>query len=229
MDITVRLILVCDRTASLTLSSEILGDYEYELRLCAEQAGAEPPMHFDVNLGNRHTQRFQFVHYLAAKAQYACSLGPEARALGFLLERSTVDAGPADLDGLTVEVVVTYEPWVVANAAQALMTVSHAAGGCYRVQLLGSCHDPVPQGPIICLGGKGYVSFRNVFNDVVSYVYVLDNPAFLVAKGEKMAPKKSGKIRVVYKPVSGFPSNGKLVVTCPDYGPWTWVFYLQGV
>lgn len=229
IDIEVRLILVCNRSTILTLSSEALGDYAYELLLQAVQAGPEPPLYFDVNLGNRHTQKFQFVHYLATKVQYTCTLAPEAIATGFILEKSIVDANPADLDGLTVEVPIIYEPWAVAHDANGMMTVTNAVGGTYIVILYGSCHNPIPQGPIICLGGKGTVSFRNVFNDAVDYVYMVDNLAFTMSKGEKMTPKKSTKIGITYKNIPGSPPNGKLMVTCPTYGPWVWIFYLQGV
>lgn len=229
IDISVRLILACDRTSILTLSSDILGDYAYALLLQAVQAGPEPPLYFDVNLGNRHSQKFQFVHYLAAKIQYTCVLAPEAIAAGFILEKPTVDANLADLDGLTVEVPVIYEPWAVTHDISGMMTVSNPVGGTYTVKLYGNCHNPIPQGPIICLGGKGNVNFRNVFNDPVEYVYIVDNLSFTVSKGEKMTPKKPTKIGVTYKAMPGNPSNGKLMVTCPTYGPWVWIFYLQGV
>lgn len=183
-------------------------------------------MYFDVNLGNRYMQRFQFVYYFVVKVQYVCLFGLEVCVLGFLLECFIVDVGFVDLDGFIVEVVVIYEFWVVVNVVQVFMIVFYVVGGCYCVQFFGSCYDFVLQGLIICLGGKGYVSFCNVFNDVVSYVYVLDNFVFLVVKGEKMVLKKSGKIWVVYKLVFGFFFNGKFVVICFDYGFWIWVFYL---
>jgi len=229
IDIEVRLILICNRVSILTLSSEALGDYAYELVLQAVQAGPEPPLYFDVHLGNRHIQKFQFVHYLAAKVQYTCTLAPEAIAMGFLLEKTIVDANPADLDGLTVEVPIVYEPWVVGHDTHGMMIVTNAIGGTYTVKLYGSCYNPIPQGPIICLGGKGTINFRNVFNDVVEYVYMVDNHAFTVSKGEKMTPKNPTKIGVTYKNIPSSPSNGKLTITCPTYGPWVWLFYLQGV
>jgi len=229
IDIEVRLILVCNRTSILTLSSEVLGDYAYKLLLQAVEAGPEPPLFFDVNLGNRHIQKFQFVHYLAAKVQYTCSLAQEAIAAGFILPKLIVDANPADLDGLTVEVPIIYEPWVVANGTHGMMTITNAMAGTYIVKLYGNCHNPIPQGPIICLDGKGTVNFRNVFNDVVEYVYMIDNLAFTLSKGEKMSPKKATKIGITYKNIDGSSPNGKLSVTCPTYGPWVWVFYLQGV
>jgi hypothetical protein len=220
---------VCDRLSILILSSEALGDYVYELKLRAIQAGPEPPLYFDVNLGNRHTQKFQFVHYLAVKVQYTCILAPDAIAAGFIIEKPTVDANPADLDGLTIEISVIYEPWAIAHGTNGMMTVTNARGGTYTVLLYGSCHNPIPQGPIVCISGKGNVNFRNVFHDAVEYVFITDNLAFIVGKGEKITPKKATKIGVTYKSIPGFLSNGKLIVTCPTYGPWVWIFYLQGV
>lgn len=229
IDIQVRLILPCQKVGIVTFSSDILGDYVYELLLRAVQAGPEPPIHFDVPLGNRHTQKFQFVHFLPSKVLYTCTLSNEAVASGFLMEKNTVDANPADLDGLEVQVPLTFEPSAIASNYTGTMTVENPSGGTYTVKLYGSCHPPIPQGPIIIKGGAGQVNFRNVFNDPVDYLFQTDNPAFTVGKGEKMPAKKPTKIKVSYKSIPGAPPNGKLMVSCPEYGPWIWIFYLQGV
>lgn len=229
IDLEVRLILPSERVSILTLSSDMLGDYLYELQLRAVQAGPETPMQFDVPLGNRHTQKFQFVHYLPAKVQYTCALSSDAVACGFLLEKPTVDANPADMDGLEVQVAITFEPWKIANDFSGMLTASNPTGGTYTVKLYGKCHPPIPQGPIIIKGAGGMVNFRNVFTDPVEYIFQVDNIAFTVGKGEKMPPKKPTKIKVAFKSVPGAAPNGKLMVSCPAYGPWIWIFYLQGV
>ncbi len=57
----------------------------------------------------------------------------------------------------------------------------------------------------------------------------MDNPAFSVKPGEKIAAKKPTSIAVAFKPDPSGPTqrSGKLTVSCPGQTQAQWVYYLQ--
>lgn len=76
--------------------------------------------------------------------------------------------------------------------------------------------------------GKGQLNFTNVFTTLVEYVYKVDNPAFTVGKGEKLAPKKVAKISISFKNAPTAIKNARLTISSPNV-PYTWLYYLQAL
>ncbi|KAJ7536387.1 hypothetical protein O6H91_12G067600 [Diphasiastrum complanatum] len=213
-------------TCLLTFENDLLGDFDYELKLRSTSPGFEPPLSFSVSLGNRVAQVFTFKHYPQTKSTYTCVISQRGIEEGFTVEPS-VAAKPAGVDGQELHVQVMFEPTEVTDKAEGLLTVKSQEGGEYYCKLHGTCTPPHPQGPIL-IKGSGQINFRNVFDKPVQFFYATDNPAFVVSKGEKFAGKKVSKLVVSYKEAPGAAKTGKLTVSCTET-TYLWVFYLQAL
>eukprot|EP00898_Chlorokybus_atmophyticus_P005824 jgi/Chlat1/6242/Chrsp44S05765 len=228
LDIAFRPLLASASDASLVCECPELGRYQYLLHLKGAPAGLERVINFNVPLGGRQTQPFRFMHYLNAKAEYACRFGNKGQS-GFEVDPTVVGhaAGP---EGIEVEVDIAFEPTRIGDYFQDVLTVSNNEAGEHVVPVTGHCIPPKPQGPFTIKAQGSSISFKNVFAKQVDFTLAVDNPAFTVSKKETITPKKTVSLAVSYKPVAGQPANatnGKLIVTCAE-SPAPWVFYLQG-
>ncbi|EFJ12294.1 hypothetical protein SELMODRAFT_425615 [Selaginella moellendorffii] len=228
VDVAFRPLVQGSSQCSLSLHSDDLGEFEYQLTLKSVAAPSEAPLLFSVPLGNQLVQTFHFRHTLPVKATYNCLLSQAAIDGGFTAEPSMVQANPAPPDGLDLQVQVVFEPSRIMDEFQGLLTLKSPEGSDFCCQLLASCSSPSPQGPFF-IKGSGQINFKNVYNDTVQFNYTTDNPAFVVSKGEKMQPKKQSKLVVSYKPEApNAPKTGRLTVTCNETDDvWSWMWHLK--
>ncbi|KAI9343132.1 hypothetical protein BDR26DRAFT_917651 [Obelidium mucronatum] len=215
-------------TTRLTITSNELGVYQYDLKLIASVAGPERSLHFKVGLGGTQTQTFRFMSYAKTKTEYTCRIdSPD-----FAIEKSVV-APSATVGGVEVCVDVLYEPSKLGDIRTQLV-VSSAAGGDYMCPLYGHCTIPRPQGPItIKIGSSASVSFKNVFTSPAAFSFVVDNPAFSVKAQETIPPKKVIAMAITaVAPPANAPADakttkvGKLTVIHKGTNI-SWVYYLR--
>ena len=226
-------------TTKLTLHSDQLGDFIYDLQLRALPSGPEPGLNFAAPLGGRQAATFRFRSFDAkagASATYKCAVEP---ASFFSCPPTLSVAGPpagADAwDGADAAVEVVFEGSssdAAGPIAGALTVTSDATGSVWRVPLSAVCQPPRPAGPFAMANGESKaIEFRNVFNEDMVFSVACDQPAvFSVAPAPslQMAKKSNATLTVTYKaPADGSAPRGKLVVACAKGEP-SWVFYLQG-
>lgn len=97
------------------------------------------------------------------------------------------------------------------------------------VRLLTSPLSPLPL-PSCISANTGVLPFKNVFSKDTDFAITVDNPAFVVAKVEKIGAKKTNNIKVDFKPPAGVAAparHAKMTVTCAEAKETPWVFYLQ--
>ncbi|KAM8946018.1 LOW QUALITY PROTEIN: hydrocephalus-inducing protein homolog [Pelodytes ibericus] len=218
-------------TGRLTLQSNDLGLFQYELLLRATPAVAEKPLYFHTSLGSSQTLSAKFTNYTRQKTEYSCKVDHS----DFHVDR-TVMAAPGSQGGSEVSVEVTYEP-IQLGETRAVLLLSSPLGGEYTIPLFGSALSPKPQGPLpIRAGSSISIPFKNVFLQTTSFTFQTDPPAFSVKPSENVRPKKTHNISVVFEaPHSGskVPVTGKLVVSCPRATGAAqgicWVYYLKGL
>ena len=224
----------------LTLTSQDLGIYLYDIRLNALPAPPERSIHFKVGLGGSQTQMFRFNSFAKVKMEYSCRIdSPD-----FLVEKSVV-VSPSLSGGTETCIEITYEPSHLGDVKTQLL-VSSVTGGEFICPLFGHCIAPRPQGPIIIKTGSATIlPFKNVFSTSSTFNCVVDNPCFTVKSSETIPPKKSIQFSIGFKPpgstdekkgssAAAFnPANltaaqkvGKLNISTPN-SPVVWVYYLK--
>jgi hypothetical protein len=140
--------------AKLTLHSDQLGDFFYDLRLQALPAGPEPGLSFSAPLGGRQGATFRFRAFDAkpgAAATFKCAVTP---ATSFSVAPTLSVPGPpagADAwDGADAAVEVVFEGTSAAGGAPTagtLTVTSDATGSTWTVPLSALCLPPRPAGP----------------------------------------------------------------------------------
>jgi len=212
---------------TLTLTSAALGDYKYTLRLKATPAGTERSMHFKASLGSEHVQSFRFRNFLKHAEEYECKVTQPL----FFEVVPLVKAEPAsDWSGSEVIVEIRFEPQALGPVRDTL-TISSGEGGTYVCTLHGVCDPPRPQGPYNVQPGKdASIQFKNVFNEVHEFNFVVDNSDFAVSgqTSQKVEARKATTVSIKYSGQRP-SSTGKLFVSCsemPHMPPW--IYYLKG-
>jgi len=226
LQLNLRPLLAGENDCTLTLSCAELGTYEYQLKLCAAEAGPEGGMHFSTDLGGTQMQKFRFISYVKKATSYVVSFDNSD-----FVGDAKVDAAAADddsEDGIEVETSVTYEPSVLGDI-HGVMFLKSAEGGVYTVNLHGNCVAPKPRGPFNVKGSLS-LPFKNVFAEDKEFTFSVDNPCFTVNKSqvhkETMAVKKEINLSITFAQQDGASSSGKLVAASP--GVPNSVFYLTG-
>lgn len=224
---------VGELSGRLTLTSNDLGHYHYDLALTAVQPAPERPVHFTTCLGSSQTQACRFVSFARQKAEFSCKVdNPD-----FHVEK-TISSTAASAGGSEVGVEVSYEPGMLGDC-KASLTVSSPSAGDYIIPLFGHCVVPKPQGPFLIKAGSSYqIPFKNVFSKTATFTYTLDSHVFTVKFNETIKSKKTHNLIVSYEPQEeaskSSPAMAKLVVTCsrsavsgvPNI---QWTYYLKGV
>jgi hypothetical protein len=239
------------KAATLTLKSNVLGEFKFDLALTANPLGAPRSMKFATSLGGEMSQTHRFLSYATKPTDYECKV----TGTDFTLENGAKVSAPAcppGGEGVEVMVELRYEPSAL-GPVQETVTFSNAEGGKYDLSLEGFCDPPKPQGPVVCkANAAGAVKFKNVYETPQDYLFAVDNPAFTLAKKtEKLGRKTVAAIAISYKPTDGSSGGaakdkrssktpgdvtargtspsaiGKLLVSCPATGA-TWIYYLQG-
>ncbi|KAM6177458.1 hydrocephalus-inducing protein homolog [Erethizon dorsatum] len=215
----------------LTLCNSDLGYYPYELNLKAVPAPPEKPVHFQTVLGSSQSVIAKFINYTRQKTEYFCRIDcPD-----FHTER-VISAPPGAQGGTEVSLEVFFEPSHLGET-KGNLTLTSLLGGEYIIPLCGMALPPKPQGPFMIRAGYNIViPFKNVFLQVASFSYTVDNPAFTVRAADSVRPKKVNSMTVSFEgnpSGSKIPITTKLTVTChtregSEVGI-KWVYYLKGI
>ncbi|XP_073420426.1 hydrocephalus-inducing protein homolog [Dendrobates tinctorius] len=220
-----------ESTGRLTLQSNDLGLFQYDLLLKATPAVSEKPLYLRTTLGSSQVLSARFMNFTRQKTEYSCKVDNS----DFHVDK-VVMAAPGSQGGSEVSVEVTYEP-VQLGESRAALHISSPLGGEYIIPLFGSAMAPKPQGPLqIRAGSSVSIPFKNVFLQPTTFSFQTDPASFVVKLCEPVRPKKTHYISVSYEAPAGgsrTPVTGRLVVSCPRATGVAqgicWVYYLRGV
>ncbi|KAI9141433.1 hypothetical protein BKA69DRAFT_1166800 [Paraphysoderma sedebokerense] len=222
-----------DTTSQISLISNDLGSYQYDLKLFASPPGPERALHFKVGLGGSQIQTFRFVNMCKSKAEFNCKV----ESSEFTVERSQITVG----GNTEVCIEITYEPSILGSTRGYLLVTSSLAGD-YYCPLHGYCLAPAPQGPItIKPGAVVSIPFKNIFNQAATFGISVDSPVFSVKSSETIGPKKTINIGVGCKQnTSGekdkqnYIKSGDMTaaktakLTVSHSSGISWIYYLKG-
>ncbi|RKP17692.1 hypothetical protein ROZALSC1DRAFT_23958, partial [Rozella allomycis CSF55] len=214
-----------ESSTRVTLSSNELGVYNYDLKLIATPAGPERSIQFKVSLGASQTQSFRFTSYAKSKIEYLCKIdSPD-----FTCEKSVIAPPALASGGVEVVIDVVYEPSKLGDT-KSFLSVSSPQGGDYICPLIGHCIAPKPQGPFtIKAGSFASIPFKNVSAQTANFIMTIDNVNFTVKNQESIGSKKMVHINVNYKVVnSKAPKTAKMVVSQVGSNV-QWIYYLKGI
>ncbi|XP_026221932.1 hydrocephalus-inducing protein homolog [Anabas testudineus] len=219
-----------ESTSRLTLFSNELGYFHYDLLLKALPPPPEKTVQFSASLGGSHCVHVKFTNYSRSKTEYTC----KTNCPDFTVEKS-VSAPPGFQAGSEASVEVCFEPHQLGEERSQL-SLSSGTGGEYIFPLHGICLPPKAQGPFSVRAGRNItIPFKNVFLQTTAFSFQLDNPCFTVKGVDTMLSKKTQNIMVSFEaPASGPPGPwfGKLTIsTQRSEGlckPCSWVYYLKG-
>nr|XP_020443912.1 hydrocephalus-inducing protein-like isoform X2 [Monopterus albus] len=218
-------------TARLTLFSNELGHFHYELLLRALSPPPERTVHFNTSLGSSHLALVKFINYSRVKTEYLC----KTDCLDFTVDKS-VSASPGFQAGSEASVEVCFEPHQLGEV-RGQLSLSSAIGGEYIFPLHGICQPPKAQGPFSIRAGRNItIPFKNVFLQTTAFSFQVDNPCFTIKGVDTILSKKTQNILVSFEaPAGGSPGPwfGKLIISSQRSEghpkPCSWVYYLKGV
>ncbi|XP_042266839.1 hydrocephalus-inducing protein homolog isoform X2 [Thunnus maccoyii] len=219
-----------ESTARLTLCSNELGYFHYDLLLRALPPPPEKTIHFNTSLGSSHAVPVRFTNYSRFKTEYSCKVDcPD-----FIVDKS-VGASPGFQAGSQVSVEVCFEPHQLGEV-RGQLSLSSGIGGEYIFPLHGICLPPKAQGPFSIRAGRNVtIPFKNIFLQTTAFSFQVDNPSFTVKGVDSILSKKTFNILVSFEaPTGGFPGPwfGKLTVSSQrseaHRKPCSWVYYLKG-
>ncbi|XP_053175951.1 hydrocephalus-inducing protein homolog [Scomber japonicus] len=219
-----------ESTARLTLCSNELGYFHYDLLLRALPPPPEKIVHFNTCLGSSHTVPVKFFNYARFKTEYACKVD----CSDFTMDK-TVSASPGFQAGTQISVEVCFEPHQLGEV-RGQLSLSSGIGGEYIFPLHGTCLPPKAQGPFSIRAGRNVtIPFKNVFLQTTAFSCQVDNPSFTVKGVDSILSKKTYNILVSFEaPTGGFPGPwfGKLTISSQRSEahsmPCSWVYYLRG-
>uniref|UniRef100_A0A3Q2PEK1 HYDIN axonemal central pair apparatus protein n=1 Tax=Fundulus heteroclitus TaxID=8078 RepID=A0A3Q2PEK1_FUNHE len=221
---------VGESTTRLTLLSNDLGHFYYNLLLRALPPPTEETVHFQAALGNSHSVPIKFTNYSHLVTKYYC----KTDCPDFITDRN-VSASAGFPSGSEVKLEARFEPQQLGEV-RGRLTLASEIGGEYVFPLHGVCTLPRPQGPFsITAGGSVAIPFKNVFLQATAFSFQVDNPCFTVKEVDSIPSKKTQNIMVSFEaPPGGSPGPwfGKLTISTQRLvgpgKPCSWVFYLKG-
>ncbi|TMS05303.1 Hydrocephalus-inducing protein-like protein [Larimichthys crocea] len=221
---------VGESTARLTLCSNDLGYFHYDLLLRALPAPPEKAVHFNTSLGSSHSVPVKFFNYSRVKTEYSC----KTDCSHFTVDKS-VGASPGFQAGSETSVEVCFDPHQLGEV-RGQLTLSSTVGGEYIFPLHGMCLTPKAQGPFSIKAGRNVaIPFKNIFLQTTAFSFQVDNPCFTVKGVDTIPSKKTQNIMVSFElPAGGSPGPwfGNLTITSQrsegHNKPCSWVFYLKG-
>ncbi|XP_045894223.1 hydrocephalus-inducing protein homolog [Micropterus dolomieu] len=219
-----------ETTARLTLSSNDLGFFHYDLLLRALPPPPEKTVYFNTSLGNSHSVLVKFINYSRIKTEYSC----KTDCPHFIVDKS-VGASPGFQAGSEASVEVCFEPHQLGEV-RGQLRLSSGIGGEYIFPLHGICLPPKAQGPFSIRAGRNItLPFKNVFLQTTAFSFQVDNPCFTVKGVDTILSKKTQNILISFEaPPGGSPGPwfGKLTISsqCSEgrSTPCSWVYYLKG-
>nr|XP_029134421.1 hydrocephalus-inducing protein homolog [Labrus bergylta] len=217
-------------TARLTLSSNDLGYFHYDLVLKALPPPPEKTVHFNTCLGSSHSVPIKFINYSHFKTEYSC----KTDCPDFIVEEK-VGASPGSHAGSEASMEVCFEPHQLGEV-RGQLSLASGIGGEYIFPLHGICHSPKPQGPFSIKAGRNItIPFKNVFLQTTAFSFQVDNPCFTVKEVDTIVSKKTYNILISFSATSrgsAGPWFGKLTISSQrsegHSKPCSWVYYLRG-
>lgn len=215
-----------ESVARLTLHSNDLGDFHYDLLLRALPPPPEKTVHFRTSLGRSQSLVVKFTNHGRFKAEFSGKTDcPDF----------TLDKARAQLVGSEVSIEVSFEPHQL-GVARGQLSLSSAVGGDYVFPLEGLCLPPEAQGPFRVGAGRTVsIPFKNVLLQAATFSLQVDNPCFIVKEVESIPSKKTQNIPMTFEAPPGSspgPWFGKLTVSSRrsegHSTPCSWEFYLRG-
>jgi hydrocephalus-inducing protein len=220
--------------ARVSLHSDQLGDYLYDLKLKAVPAGFEPALRFNSQLGSRQTLQYKIKHYEFKAGNYKCSVSrPDLFSVPPSISVPVPASAAEAWDGVDCVVDVTFEGTSVGEVSAELVVASDASG-TFVAPLVALCAEPRPTGPfMLAPSGSMNIDFRNVFNEDREFFISTDNPALFTCAPvglTRISRKSSMSISIKYNGAAGSAdASGRLAVSLAgahDSPPW--IFYLRG-
>uniref|UniRef100_A0A8D0AXJ9 HYDIN axonemal central pair apparatus protein n=1 Tax=Sander lucioperca TaxID=283035 RepID=A0A8D0AXJ9_SANLU len=214
-----------ESTARLTLFSNDLGYFHYDLLLKALPPPQEKTVHFSTSLGSSHSVLVKFTNHSRYETEYSC----KTDCPDFIVDKSRAQVGP------DASVEVCFEPHQLGQV-RGQLCLSSAGGGEYIFPLHGICLPPKAQGPFSIKTGRSVsIPFKNVFLQTTTFSFKVDNPCFSVTEVDTILSKKTHTVLVSFEaPPGGLPGPwfGKLTISSQHSEghskPCSWVYYLKG-
>jgi hydrocephalus-inducing protein len=222
---------------TVTIKTKELGNFIYKVIVKGLASSARQTLHFEVPLGApAQTENFVFKAFNPIASTFNCSVRQQNL---FSVNKTFPSPAVSSWDGLDSRVPVTFEPTEIGEIRD-ILTISSAEGGIYECELVGKCLPPLPTGPYYFTAGQSQaIPFRNCFDEVCQWSFVVDNPSFKIATASASVPSKTNdKCTVTFSHVddgqsiaSGANDNisAKLFISCrskPHIPPW--IVYLRG-
>ncbi|XP_029378255.1 hydrocephalus-inducing protein homolog [Echeneis naucrates] len=219
-----------ESTARLTLCSNDLGYFHYDLLLKALPPLPEKTVHFNTSLGSCHSVLVKFTNYSRFKTEYSC----KTDCPDFTVDKS-VGVSPGFQAGSEASVEVSFEPHRLGEV-RGQLSLSSGIGGEYIFPLHGICLPPKAQGPFSIRAGRNItIPLKNVFLQTTAFSFQVDNPCFTVKGVDSILSKKSQNILVSFEAPAGNsvgPWFGQLTISSQrsegHKKPCSWVYYLKG-
>ncbi|KAG7229797.1 hypothetical protein INR49_012446 [Caranx melampygus] len=219
-----------ESTARLTLCSNDLGSFHYNLLLRALPPPPEKTVVFNTSLGRSHSVLVKFINYSRFKTEYQC----KTDCPDFTVDKSLC-ASPGFQAGSEASVEVCFEPHQLGEV-RGQLSLSSATSGEYIFPLHGICLPPKAQGPFnIRTGQNVTIPFKNVFLETTTFSFQVDNPCFTVKGVSNILSKKSQNILVSFEAPAedhAGPWFGRMTISSQGLEghrkPCSWVFYLKG-
>ena len=220
----------------VTIMTKELGTFKYKAIVSATPSNVRQTLHFEVPLGSVQTETFVFKVYNHVQTTFDCSVKkPNFFTVNKALTLPTV----TNWGGDDARLPVTFEPMNI-GVLHDILTITSPDGGSYECELVGSCVPPMPLGPFnFSAGSSQDVPFRNCFDEVCQWNFVVDSPHFKVSPPTaSIAGKANGSCTVTFQYVVDEGSvatqvtetiSAKLFVRCeskPEIPPW--IVYLRG-
>ncbi|XP_068458365.1 hydrocephalus-inducing protein homolog isoform X2 [Clinocottus analis] len=214
-----------ESTVRLTLHSQELGFFHYDLLLKALPPPPEKTVHFNTSLGCSQSVFVKFTNHARFKSEYS----GKTDCSDFTVSKAKPQVGSE----LSME--VSFEPHQLGEVTGQL-SVSSANGGDYIFPLNGICLPPKAQGPLSIRAGRNVsIPFKNVLLQATTFSYKVDNPCFTVKEMDTINSKKTQHILVSLEAPSGGspgPWFGKLTISNQrsevHSKSYSWVYYLRG-
>jgi len=226
----------------VTLSSEQLGEYKWDVKFRVGPAGLEKTVECECPIGkvDGSTTSFDFKANVAGakytakfvKAPGRCD--NEVKSFAFSNNKSQ----EATLDATSgkdprIEGGIMFTPTSMRES-RAKLIITSDANGSYEALITGKVRAPEPIGPFDIAKGAA-VKFKNPFNDTIEFKLQVDNPERFQfvspdQKTQKVAPLADVNVALKYNPVPAGekkPTNGRLLVSSVGV-PTPWVFFLKG-
>uniref|UniRef100_A0A3B4VD89 HYDIN axonemal central pair apparatus protein n=1 Tax=Seriola dumerili TaxID=41447 RepID=A0A3B4VD89_SERDU len=219
-----------ESTARLTLCSNVLGYFHYNLLLRALPPPPEKTVFFNTSLGSSHSVLVKFINYSRFKTEYSC----KTDCPDFTVDKS-VGASPGFQAGSEASVEICFEPHQLGEV-RGQLSLSSGIGGEYIFPLHGICLPPKAQGPFSIRAGRNVtIPFKNVFQQTTAFSFQVDNPCFTVKGVDSILSKKTQNILVSFEATAGDsvgPWFGKMTISSQrsegHRKPCSWVYYLRG-